>query len=85
MRLNHSIYHPDSKGGLKLRSGESESSGQPFVVKITVGDKSFLGVGHTIQSARHDAAFIALEDMKRRAIEEEYDCTKEGKLFLEVT
>lgn len=81
MRLNHSIYHPDSKR-LKVKSGEPESTGQPFVVKVSVGDKSYLGVGLTVQAARHDAALVALEDMKRRAIEEENDCSKEGTFTL---
>lgn len=77
-RLNHSIYHPESKDRLKVKSGESEVTEQPFIMKVTVGDRDYLGVGLTIQAARHDAALVALQDMKRRALEKESDCAKEG-------
>ncbi|XP_037034840.1 double-stranded RNA-binding protein Staufen homolog 2 isoform X1 [Bradysia coprophila] len=40
------------------------ASEDPYKVTLQVGQRKFVGIGHTVQSARHDAASKALEVLK---------------------
>lgn len=76
--MNHSIYHPDT-AALKVKDRDGEPAIPPFLVRVRVDDSEYLGVGLTVQSAKHNAALQALKDMKRKALLESSDCATEGK------
>lgn len=77
-KLNYSIHHPyETK---KLDVPKENQQGRQFKVGVVVGGKRFIGIGYTLQSAKHDAALHALAELKKWSVEEIEQCIEEGRL-----
>ncbi|XP_063916240.1 double-stranded RNA-binding protein Staufen homolog isoform X1 [Zophobas morio] len=76
-------YYPkinSSSDPLRVPVEDPQLSG-PFTVKVKVGELlSVKGVAHTVQAARHDAAFKALRKMEEQALFRDNVCSKEDSV-----
>ncbi|GJQ82372.1 hypothetical protein Trydic_g439 [Trypoxylus dichotomus] len=77
-KLNHSIYHPYETKMLDVP--RENQHGRQFKVGVVVGDKKFIGVGYTLQSAKHDAAKNALLALQKLSMQDIEECINEGVL-----
>lgn len=73
-RRNHSArnYHYDNRYYGQYRY--QNQPGEPFTIRLRVGDREYPGVGHTVQAARHDAASKALDDIRQRETTDSQPC-----------
>lgn len=76
-RRGHSIRghypHYDNRfyNTYKPAGGFQHAPGDPFTVRLRVGEREYPGVGYTVQAAKHDAAAKAIEDIKQMSNESE--------------
>lgn len=76
-KLNYTAYHPyETK---KLDVPKENQQGKQFKVGVIVGEMKFIGVGYTLQSAKHDAAKNALIALKKISSKDIELCINEGK------
>ncbi|XP_008200690.1 double-stranded RNA-binding protein Staufen homolog 2 isoform X2 [Tribolium castaneum] len=68
----HYPYHENRYYG-QYRPTGPHNPGDPYTVRLRVGDREYPGVGYTVQAARHDAAAKAIEDIKQLG-----DCTDQS-------
>ncbi|XP_044257055.1 double-stranded RNA-binding protein Staufen homolog 2-like isoform X3 [Tribolium madens] len=68
----HYPYHENRYYG-QYRPTGPHNPGDPYTVRLRVGDREYPGVGYTVQAARHDAAAKAIEDIKQMG-----DCTDQS-------
>lgn len=54
-------------------------NGEPYTVRLRIGEREYPGTGYTVQAARHDAAAKAIEDIKRMNVEDGEQYTEIGK------
>ena len=73
----HYPYHENRYYG-QYRPTGPHNPGDPYTVRLRVGDREYPGVGYTVQAARHDAAAKAIEDIKAMGEPTE----QPGKYFL---
>uniref|UniRef100_V5GT21 Double-stranded RNA-binding protein n=1 Tax=Anoplophora glabripennis TaxID=217634 RepID=V5GT21_ANOGL len=60
----HYPYH-DSRYYGQFRPGAPHNPGDPYTVRLRVGEREYPGQGYTVQAARHDAAAKAIEHIKQ--------------------
>ncbi|KAK5639109.1 hypothetical protein RI129_011601 [Pyrocoelia pectoralis] len=48
--------------------------GEPFSIRLRVGEREYPGMGYTVQAARHDAAAKAIEDIKQKEVDDTQQC-----------
>ncbi|XP_031335569.1 double-stranded RNA-binding protein Staufen homolog 2 isoform X3 [Photinus pyralis] len=48
--------------------------GEPFSIRLRVGEREYPGMGYTVQAARHDAAAKAIEDIKQKEVDDSQQC-----------
>lgn len=74
-RRNHSIrghyQHYDNRYYNAYKAGYQHHPGDPFTVRLRVGEREYPGVGYTVQAAKHDAAAKAIDDIKQMGTEPE--------------
>ncbi|XP_044257054.1 double-stranded RNA-binding protein Staufen homolog 2-like isoform X2 [Tribolium madens] len=70
----HYPYHENRYYG-QYRPTGPHNPGDPYTVRLRVGDREYPGVGYTVQAARHDAAAKAIEDIKQMG-----DCTDQSAI-----
>ncbi|KRT78839.1 hypothetical protein AMK59_8300 [Oryctes borbonicus] len=75
-KLNHSIHHPYETKMLNVP--KENKPGKQFKVGVIVGDKRFIGIGYTLQSAKHDAAKNALLALQKLSMQDIEKCINEG-------
>lgn len=57
-------YH-DNHYYSQYRPTGQHNPGDPYTVRLRVGDREYPGVGYTVQAARHDAAAKAIDEIKQ--------------------
>nr|CAH7764588.1 unnamed protein product [Callosobruchus chinensis] len=60
----HYPYHDNRYYG-QFRPGAPHNPGDPYTVRLRVGEREYPGQGFTVQAARHDAAAKAIEHIKQ--------------------
>ncbi|CAH0561945.1 unnamed protein product [Brassicogethes aeneus] len=60
----HYPYHDNRFYG-QYRPGGPHTPGDPYTVRLRVGEREYPGQGYTVQAARHDAAAKAIEHIKQ--------------------
>ncbi|KAG5862999.1 hypothetical protein JTB14_000689 [Gonioctena quinquepunctata] len=60
----HYPYHENRCYG-QFRPGAPHNPGDPYNVRLRVGEREYPGQGYTMQAARHDAAAKAIEHIKQ--------------------
>nr|CAI5853229.1 unnamed protein product [Callosobruchus analis] len=60
----HYPYHDNRYYG-QFRPGAPHNPGDPYTVRLRVGEREYPGQGYTVQAARHDAAAKAIEHIKQ--------------------
>ncbi|KAJ8918732.1 hypothetical protein NQ315_015052 [Exocentrus adspersus] len=60
----HYPYHDGRYYG-QFRPGAPHNPGDPYTVRLRVGEREYPGQGFTVQAARHDAAAKAIEHIKQ--------------------
>lgn len=48
--------------------------GEPFSIRLRVGEREYPGMGYTVQAARHDAASKAIEDIRQQEVDDSQQC-----------
>lgn len=73
-RRNHNIRghypHYDNRLYGNYKPGY-QHTGDPYTVRLRVGEREYPGVGPSVQAAKHDAAAKAIEDIKQMTNEME--------------
>ncbi|XP_057661959.1 double-stranded RNA-binding protein Staufen homolog 2-like isoform X1 [Diorhabda carinulata] len=70
----HYPYHDNRYYG-QFRPGAPHNPGDPFTVRLRVGEREYPGQGYTVQAARHDAASKAIEHIKQLGNQEQSEGT----------
>lgn len=58
-------YQYENRYYNQYRPGAPHNPGDPFTVRLKVGEREYPGQGFTLQAARHDAAAKAIEHIKQ--------------------
>ncbi|KAF5274514.1 hypothetical protein FQA39_LY07126 [Lamprigera yunnana] len=59
--------------------------GEPFSIRLRVGEREYPGMGYTVQAARHDAAAKAIEDIKQKEVDDSQQCPITNVTHLDVS
>lgn len=57
--------HYDNRFYGNYKPGGYQHAGDPYTVRLRVGEREYPGVGPSVQAAKHDAAAKAIEDIKQ--------------------
>ncbi|XP_072402597.1 double-stranded RNA-binding protein Staufen homolog 2-like isoform X1 [Diabrotica undecimpunctata] len=68
----HYPYHENRYYG-QFRPGAPHNPGDPYTVRLRVGEREYPGQGYTVQAARHDAASKAIEHIKQLGTSDQSD------------
>lgn len=73
-RRNHNMHprypHYDNRFYANYKPNY-QHTGDPYTVRLRVGEREYPGVGPSVQAAKHDAAAKAIEDIKQMTNEME--------------
>lgn len=58
-------YPYDNRYYNQYRPGAPHNPGDPYTVRLRVGEREYPGQGYTVQAARHDAAAKAIDHIKQ--------------------
>lgn len=78
-------YHPHYETRYYNQYRYQHPPGEPFSIRLRVGEREYPGMGYTVQAARHDAAAKAIEDIKQKEIDDNSQCSansESGKSML---
>lgn len=67
-------YHPQYENRYYGQYRYQHTPGEPFSIRLRVGEREYPGVGYTVQAARHDAAAKAIEDIKQKEVDDTQQC-----------
>ncbi|KAF5289278.1 hypothetical protein FQR65_LT11899 [Abscondita terminalis] len=75
-RRNNSVrsYHTHYENRYYNQYRFQHTPGEPFSIRLRVGEREYPGMGYTVQAARHDAAAKAIEDIKHKEVDDSQQC-----------
>lgn len=75
-RRNNSVrsYHTHYENRYYNQYRYQHPPGEPFSIRLRVGEREYPGMGYTVQAARHDAAAKAIEDIKQKEVDDTQQC-----------